>query len=207
MCAAIAATMTAGPRAVSANGRMRTCCRISGARNPGRAGRTDYRGGDGPLTTQLDPLRRSAGRSLRRGRRARRLSVDRRLQWPQPGRLLPLAVDDPRRPPLQRGAGLSEAGDGADQSARRGRRAGEPRALRAAIAPSALNIFRSAANPVACARDARSASLAGGVDQLAAAPDALGHRRSGRVARPRHRGESAAPRRRQESAGPHLGGP
>ena len=41
--------------------------------------------------------------------------------------------------------------------------------------------------------------------QLAAAPDALGHRRSGRIARPRYRRESRAAGRRQEFAGPHFG--
>ena len=41
--------------------------------------------------------------------------------------------------------------------------------------------------------------------QLAATPDAVGHRRSRRIARPRHRGQGRAAGRRQESAGPHFG--
>ena len=42
--------------------------------------------------------------------------------------------------------------------------------------------------------------------QLAAAFDAVGHRRSGRIARPWHRRESRAARRRQELAGSHFRG-
>ena len=60
MCAAIAATTTAGRRPASNNGHMRTCCPISSGRNHGKAAPAQYRGGDGPLTTQLtrftDPL-------------------------------------------------------------------------------------------------------------------------------------------------------
>ena len=40
--------------------------------------------------------------------------------------------------------------------------------------------------------------------QLAAAADAVGHRRSRGAARPRHRGQGGAAGRRQEPAGPHL---
>ena len=78
-----------------------------------------YRGGDGPLTTQMTRYSRSAGRRLRRGRPWPRATRPRRLQRRPAGRLRPLADDGARRPPLQRRRRLSAAGAGARESERR----------------------------------------------------------------------------------------
>ena len=95
------------------------------------------------------------------------------------GRLRPLADDDPRRPALQRRGRLSAPGAGAARDLiGRDRRAGDTRAVRGRRAPSASSISEDGKPSVA--RAEREVILAGGVDQLAAAPDAVRHRRPGR---------------------------
>ena len=115
-----------------------------------------------------------------------------------------LADDDPRRPPLQRRGRLSAAGAGAAQSRGRDRRARHAGSSSRAAAPSASNI--AAAAGWSTARAEREVMLCGGVDQLAAASDAVRHRRSRCAARARHRRQGGAARGRQEPAGPHLRG-
>ena len=75
-------------------------------------GANEYRGNDGPLTTQPTRFADPLVEAYASRRRRRRIFLDRRLQWPRAARLQPLADDDPRWPPLQRRGRLSEAGHG-----------------------------------------------------------------------------------------------
>ncbi len=149
-------------------------------------------------------LYRSAGRRLRCGRRVRRPSGDRGLQRRPPGGLRTLADDGAPRAALQRGGRLSQARAGAAQSQRRGPCARDPhRDGRRARDRCRICAPRAQDDG---ARRARGDPLRRR-DQLAAAADAVRHRRPGRARAPRHRGPGGARRRRQESAGSHLGRP
>jgi len=104
------------PRALT-NGRMRTCCPISGGRNRGKAAPANIAGGDGPLTTQHTRFADPWSRPILQPAPPPGI-LDGRLQRPPAGGPWPLADDDPQRPPLQRGARLSQAGDATRQFGR-----------------------------------------------------------------------------------------
>ena len=205
MCAAIAAITTAGPMPACRTGPMRMCCRISAARKPGRTAPTPYRGGDGPADDAAgraiaDPLVEALRRRRRRGRATR----DRRLQRRAAGRVRPLADrrsatagDAAPRSPICVRRWRARNLDGRDRRARdphRPRR--QPRRRRSNIVqagPADRRACRARGDP----RRRRH--------QLAATADAVGDRRSRRVARARHRCRRAAQGRRPQPAGPHLG--
>ena len=181
------------------------CCPISAGRRAGKAARTQYRGGDGPLSTRhddaiRDPIVEAFAAAGARGR-----------LWLRPmtyngataGRLRAAAGDDSQRPALQRRGCVFEAGAGARQSHCRGWRARQSRSARRSRVRSASNMPpRRRYRAGLCGARGDSGRRR---DQLAAALDAVGHRRSRRVAQPWHRNEGAARRRRQKSAGSPVG--
>ena len=161
-------------------------------------GATEYRGGDGPLTTQptrfADPLveayadgRRAAGHPWTDDYNGREQEGFSRWQ---------MTIRDGRRCSAAR-AYLKPA-MGADKSARRGRRAG--RAACCIERNRAVGVeYMSRSGETVRVHAAREVHPCRRRHQLAASADAFRHRRSGRAARPRHRGEGAASGRRQES--------
>ena len=154
-------------------------CPISAGRRPGRAAPSAHRGGDGPLGTCCSHLRRSAGRRLHRGRRETAgYPVDRRLQRRAAGGHRPRS----RTP-------SATAGAAAPRSPICGRRC-SARNLTVEIDALATRVVLEGKRAVGVeylserrtrhvARRARGAACRRR-DQLAAAADAVGHRRSGR---------------------------
>ena len=201
MCAATAAITTAGRHRASPRGPTRTCCRISGTGIlEGRFELLSRR--RRPADDADDAVFRSADRRVCRVRTGRRLQDHARLQRRPAGRFWRLADDGARRPPLQRRRRLSAAGAGAQQSQRRSRCVGDAAYFR--WQARGRRRIPAARRDGDGARRARS-DFVRRRHQLAAAPDAVGHRRCGRTAHPRHPGESRAAGRRQELAGPHFG--
>ena len=157
-----------------------------------------YRGGDGPLATRDVALRGPALRRLLDAARSRRPAGDRRLQRRAAGRLRPHADDDRARPPLQRGGRLPASGAVAPQPRHRNQSPGDPAGARGQpgggrrVSPA----WREDVRPGGAGGDP-----GGRRDQLAAALDAVRHRRPRRFARARDRRKCSARRRRPQSAG------
>ena len=152
-------------------------------------GASDFRGGDGPLATRRsryqDPL---VDAYLQAGADAGYPLTD-DYNGAAPGRLRPLqmTIRDGRRESAAT-AYLHPALRAAEPHGSRSG-AGHARRLRRQRAPSASSIVRdgSSARP----RAEREVIVRRRRHQLAAASDAVGHRRSGRARRARHRGASA----------------
>ena len=85
-----------------------------------QGGPSYYRGGDGPLSTQMAPFDDPLVEAFAAAGRDAGHPVDAGLQRRPPGRLRRLADDGARRPPLQRRGRLSAAGLAAAQSQGRG---------------------------------------------------------------------------------------
>ncbi len=139
------------PRRLRPLGRCRTyrlvlrrmCCPISAARNRWKGGASFYRGGDGPLSTQMTQFSDPLVDGFAAAGRAAGYKATPDYNGAQQEGFGDLADDGEGRPPLQRRRRLSAPGAGAQQSDGRDRRVGQPADLRAAGAPSASNTCTS----------------------------------------------------------------
>ena len=139
-----------------------------------------------PADRRHRALRRPDHRCLPCRRRGVAAAAHRRLQRRAAGRARADAADDPPRPPLQRRRSLSAPGAGPAQPDGRDRRARAPHRARARSRRSASNTQRGGETQRRPGR-ARGDPV-GRRHQLAAAADAVGHRRPRSAGRARHRG-------------------
>ncbi len=203
MCAATRATTTAGPRPGSPTWSYAHVLPYFRRQESWKGGASFYRGGDGPLATQMtgfsDPLVDAFAAS---GRAAGYKATPDYNGAQQEGfGVWQMTVKDGRRcsaadaylrPALERPNLTVETGALATKIIFDGRRA---------VGVEYVQRGKSDHG----ARRPRS-DLVRRRHQFAAASDAVGHRRSERTCRPRHRRQSGAAGRRQEFAGSYFGG-
>ena len=170
-----------GRRTACRPGPTRTRCPISASRKPGRAAPSAHRGGDGPARRALVHLRGPAGRRLHRGEPGRRPEMERRPQQ-RPTTRASAATRTPS----------ATAGAAAPRSPICGRRwSGDNLTVEIDALVTRIVIeggravgveYRQGGETHTCARQPRGAA-GRRRDQLAAAADAVRHRRSRRAAR------------------------